>query len=156
MKIMGLQQDGKLVFLAFDSEIDYPSFDKNLPDSRWIALSRQDKVQTLQELNSYLPKPLADDKGRYRYVLADDGTVTERPAADIEAEPADPDYLPPSAEAPPAVPTDADARLASLESAVTTLAAAYMQPQSRVQLTQEQAALLRQLADADEPPQATV
>lgn len=80
-----------------------------LPDATgWAKIDEGDGDRFMHAQGNYLPKPLMDEQGRYRYKLVD-GAVVERTQEELAA-----DALP----AP--MPTDAE-RLAAVEAAVLDL-----------------------------------
>lgn len=66
---------------------------------------------------NYLPLPLVDDRGIYRYKI-EDGRIVQRSDAEMDAD---------AEEQDDPVPSDADARIAKLESQLAAYEAAYQE-----------------------------
>lgn len=93
--------------------INSNAFIDNLTD--WVEIDEGvgDKFHHAQ--NNYLPEPIADERGIYRYKL-EDGEVVERTREEMDA-----DYVPPI----PPEPSGLDSRVAALEEQLAAYEAAY-------------------------------
>ena len=76
--------------------------------NEWTKIDEGDGDRYMHAQGNYLPKPLTDEQGRYRYKLVD-GAVVERTPEELAA-----DAMPAS------MPSDAE-RLAAVEAAVLDL-----------------------------------
>lgn len=83
----------------------------------WVQIDEGagDKFHHAQ--NNYLPKPIADERGIYRYKL-EDGVAVERTQEEMDA-----DYVPPE----PSKPNDLEARMLAMEQLLASYEAAYAQ-----------------------------
>ena len=85
--------------------------------TNWVQIDEGagDKYHHAQ--NNYLPMPIVDDRGIYRYKLVD-GKVVERTAEEMDA-----DYVPPET----STPNDLEARMLAMEKLLASYEAAYAQ-----------------------------
>jgi len=74
----------------------------------WVQIDEGDGDRYMHAQGNYLPKPLMDEQGRYRYKLVD-GAVVERTPEELAAD-----------AMPACMPSDAE-RLAAVEAAVLDL-----------------------------------
>ena len=93
--------------------INSSAFLSDVEDWRKIDVGYGDKFHHAQ--NNYLPAPITDERGIYRYKL-EDGEVVERTAAEMDA-----DYVPPV----PSEPSGLDSRVAALEEQLAAYETAY-------------------------------
>lgn len=78
MKVMGLDNAGKLEYLALDSEIDYTSFEENLPGMVWRKVREDEAPDAAFQQADFLEKPLKDSEGRHNYRISPKGVISER------------------------------------------------------------------------------
>lgn len=83
--------------------------------SGWVQIDEGEGDKFHHAQNNYLPKPIADERGIYRYKL-EDGVVVERTAEEMDA-----DYVPPITPEPSGL----DSRVAALEEQLAAYEAAY-------------------------------
>lgn len=95
--------------------INSSAFVSDVENWRTIDEGYGDKYHHAQ--NNYLPKPIADERGIYRYKL-EDGLVVERTAEEMDA-----DYVPPE----PSTPNDLETRMIAMEKLLASYEAAYAQ-----------------------------
>ena len=101
--------EGRITAINSDAFIDAPT--------GWVQIDegKGDKYHHAQ--NNYLPMPIVDDRGIYRYKLQD-GVVVERTAEEMDA-----DYVPPEQSAP----NNLEARMLAMEQQLASYEAAYAQ-----------------------------
>lgn len=95
--------------------INSNAFLSDVEDWRKIDEGYGDKFHHAQ--NNYLPEPITDERGIYRYKL-EDGEVVERTVEEMDA-----DYVPPE----PSTPNDLEARMIAMEQLLASYEAAYAQ-----------------------------
>ena len=83
----------------------------------WVQIDEGEGDKYHHAQNNYLPMPIVDDRGIYRYKL-EDGKAVERTQEEIDAdyvEPAEPE------------PSDLEARVVAMEEQLASYEAAYME-----------------------------
>lgn len=86
------------------------------PDD-WVQIDEGEGDKYHHAQNHYLPGPITDERGIYRYKL-EDGAVVERTQDEMDA-----DYVPPE----PSTPNDLEARMLAMEQLLASYEAAYAQ-----------------------------
>lgn len=85
--------------------------------SGWVQIDEGEGDKFHHAQNNYLSKPIADERGIYRYKL-EDGEVVERTAEEMDA-----DYVPPA----PTEPSGLEERVAAMEEQLASYETAYAQ-----------------------------